>query len=325
MSENKDNNLLAALHKWAWRQDENFVSEAFAHLLRHLRDNEPHDFVELLSYLTDGRLKVVEGEAGFVEITTQVAKDEGRPDLQVGTLDHLVYVEVKVESGLGWKQLIRYRDALNNERVLNKTLVLLSRYDVSPDDSMGKPDVSRRWYRVADMLRGMLGPTAWRESLSGFFVRQFVDFLEARGMTMEKVTWELKNGVKAVWNLMGMVNEALLSQNAKPSSSIGKDFAGYGVNERAAWVGVTWEEPEQLAFHTWEYPTLENGAEAIGYGEVRPYKWSNSKFAWYNILDLASEDVHFFARSRESQMQCIEEFVKKGLEGVAKLEATRQQ
>ena len=31
-----DNNLLTLLHRWWPRQDENFMTEAFAHLLRHL-------------------------------------------------------------------------------------------------------------------------------------------------------------------------------------------------------------------------------------------------------------------------------------------------
>ena len=35
---------------------------------------------------------------------------------------------------------------------------------------------------------------------------------------------------------------------------------------------------------------------------------------WYNCLDLESEDIHFFARSKESQLQCLEKFIKESVE-----------
>jgi len=324
LSNGNDHNLLVALEKWASRQGENFLTDAFAHLLRHLRDNEPEAFVEVLSFLTDGRLTCEARRAGAVEITTQVAKDEGRPDMEIRSGAHLVYVEAKVESGLGWRQLKRYRAALEKEDAERKTLVLLTRYHVEPDDATGEPHVCRRWYAVADRLSRLLQLDAWQDPLSGFLTRQLVEFLQEKGMTMEQVTWELRNGVRAMWDLLEIVGEALLSQNAKLKWSVGREWAGHGVNERTAWVGIAWEEPEQLFFHTWEYPTPENGAEIIGYGEVRPYRWSSTGFAWYNTLDLAAEDVHFFARSRESQMRCIEEFVKRSLDGLGKLEASRQ-
>ena len=241
--------------------------------------------------------------------------------MEIRAADHVVYVEVKVESGLGWKQLVRYRQALEKEEASGKTLALLTRYYVEPDDVTGRPDVSRRWYAVADRLSELLRLDTWQSALSAFLVRQFVDFLQERGMTMEQVTWELKNGVRAVWNLIQMLGEALDGHKAIYAQSVGKEWNGYYVTEKKGWAGVMWEKPTDLVFRTNELAVDDDAAERVGYGAVEPYKWGPNRKAWYYRLRLESEEVHFFARTRESQMRCVEEFVKKGLEGLAKLEA----
>ena len=103
------NNLLLRLHKWAWRQDENFQSEAFAHLLEHLRDSEPEVAADLLKKLTGGKLALPEGNVRSVSVTTQVTTDTGRPDLELSALGHLVYVEAKVNAAVDSAQLMRHR------------------------------------------------------------------------------------------------------------------------------------------------------------------------------------------------------------------------
>src|SRR5213082_1993494 len=92
------NNLLLLLHKWARRQDENFLTEAFAHLLQHLLDEEPEAAVGFLESLTGGFLRVKAAEARHVALRTQIILSEGRPDLEIRTIEQLVYVEVKSES-----------------------------------------------------------------------------------------------------------------------------------------------------------------------------------------------------------------------------------
>jgi hypothetical protein len=105
-------NLFLRLHTWASGQDENFTSESFAYVLQHLVEHDPAAGVRILHRLTAGRLGLPPQDAAFVTITTQVSVAEGRPDIEIGTPDHLVYVEVKVEAELGERQLERYRSAL---------------------------------------------------------------------------------------------------------------------------------------------------------------------------------------------------------------------
>lgn len=93
-----DDNLLLRLHKWAWRQDENFLTEAFAHLLQHLLSHEPEAAVGLLHSLTRGFLDLCPAEARSVEVRTQVFTAEGTPDLQLRTSKQTALLEVKCES-----------------------------------------------------------------------------------------------------------------------------------------------------------------------------------------------------------------------------------
>jgi hypothetical protein len=47
-------NLLVRLHKWAWRQDENFLTESLAFVLEHLLENEPEAGVRIVALMTGG-------------------------------------------------------------------------------------------------------------------------------------------------------------------------------------------------------------------------------------------------------------------------------
>ena len=204
------NNLLSHLHRYASRQDENFVTEAFAHLLRHLLENEPSVAVRILSNLTGGILVAIPEQAPSITVTTQVSTEQGRPDIEISTLDSIVYVEAKVESELGERQLERYLEELEKRSVFaTKGLVLLSRYPIELADSIASVVVARRWYQVADWLFGEMQRDSLASEVSRFLVDQFTDFLTQRGVTMEPVGWQLIEGMKAFRGLLGLVQEAL--------------------------------------------------------------------------------------------------------------------
>jgi hypothetical protein len=73
----RDNNLLCDLHRWAYRQDENFVSEAFAHLLRRLLAEALEAGVAIINSLTRNNLALTAELAHATEIRTQVSGDIG--------------------------------------------------------------------------------------------------------------------------------------------------------------------------------------------------------------------------------------------------------
>src|SRR6266568_205661 len=91
-----NNNLLSALYKWAHRQDENFLTEAFVQLLRHLLDSSPSLGVEMVRRITSGACSLQLDEADLITVSTQINTDLGRPDIEIRTPDCLVYIKIAV-------------------------------------------------------------------------------------------------------------------------------------------------------------------------------------------------------------------------------------
>ncbi len=208
MDVNRDReSLFSVLESLAVRQEENFFTEAFAYLLRFLCSREPATVVRLLSRLTDNHLDVPVEVAGKIEIETQVSVKGGRPDMRIVVCAHIVYLEVKVESSLGEKQLNPYRDALNDGGYDKKTLVLLTKYAPRFKDGDEMPDASVRWYRVADWLE--LEVCKCADPVAKFLICQFVDFLRAKRVTMNKVDNGILHGVGPIVALMDMLQEAV--------------------------------------------------------------------------------------------------------------------
>ena len=116
-------NLLLRLHRWASCQSENFTTEAFVHLLLHLIEFEPEIAVFILRKLTKQKLIVDTQTIKRVSINTQVTTEQGKPDIEIKTSDFLIYIEVKVDSCFGNKQISRYREELNKSSFPNKLLI----------------------------------------------------------------------------------------------------------------------------------------------------------------------------------------------------------
>jgi len=312
MGRTDQDNLLVAMHRYAHRQDENFTTEAFAHLLRELLANEPDFAVGLLAGLTDGHLAVPAHETDTVSVRTQVTTDMGRPDVEIRTLDHLVYVEVKTGSAPDLQQMARYREALSGSGFENATLALLTNYLPETDDGQQEPYVLCRWYQIGGWLRKALGHRRWRSAPARYVTEQFLAFLKARGMTMERVTWEMETGVKAFWHLMGMLREALDGQSVKWSWSLGKDYVGYNSNGGDGWLGVYWDDPTRLLYSCPRCKADDAVVEAL-------CSRTTLEGSPAICVDLNDEDVHFFARTQASQMQFIEHFVREGQEVIREL------
>lgn len=134
------NNLFLRLHKWASRQDENFLTESLAVVLEQLLVPAPAVGTRLVSQLTRGFIDFAPEDASAIELRTQVEALQGRPDLEIRTPRHLVWVEVKAESELRTGQLAGYRVLLGESGVAPTQLVLLTRYPESFKPGEAHPD-----------------------------------------------------------------------------------------------------------------------------------------------------------------------------------------
>src|SRR3954454_24136523 len=115
-------NVFARLHRWAVRQDENFLTESLAVILELLLERVPEAGARLVRVLTNGFLCVDVDRIKLLEIRTQVVTAEGRPDLEIRMSDRLAVLEVKSESGLQRGQLEGYREYLRTSSFAQRRL-----------------------------------------------------------------------------------------------------------------------------------------------------------------------------------------------------------
>ena len=301
MSDTSDN-LLFNLHRLAIGQDEDFVTESFVHLLRNLLTSQKAAFLEILNKITKGLNLSIE-DLDDLSISSQVLTDEGIPDIELSSNKHRIFIEVKVESGFGKGQLARYKSILKEDyRYPNTCLTVLTKYPVSASQASEVCDIDVRWVQIADWLEGLV----LQDRITSFLLDQFIEFLKARGMGMEAISWELINGLNSFRSLMVMLGEVLAANNLDHAKSVGYDFYGYYLNSRNFWIGLYYETPHLLTFETAGSFTLKK-TEDIQIGKIVSNRWRSD-------LDLQSEENYFFSRSKVNQMECINQFLRQSIQ-----------
>lgn len=289
--------LYSSLFKWAHRQDENFLTDAFAFLLARLLEKEPHIGRELALWLCFGDTKPA-GFAGPLKVTTQVTVSEGRPDIWLRGDDSLALLEVKKDSGLGERQLARYREILTKSNRPHTRLVLLTQYTVDCAES-DEPDHRVRWADVADRLQRL--PTAC--PATKFLITEFTNFLRSQQMTNERVGSEFIAGAHAQRNMLVMLRRALeLAGIKNRKRSGGWDWIGYYLDDKNFWVGFEYGWPDSISF-------CFEGAKADG-DQLKSRGWTMEFYNnWYCFLDLRDESSGFFQASAEEQLAKLKKFV----------------
>lgn len=309
-------NLFARLHKWAARQDENFLTESLAVVLEQLLILASEAGVRLVSRLTDGFLDLVPGDASAIEIHTQVETGSGRPDLEIGTPDRLVWVEVKVESELRAGQLEGYRVLLRNSGVEQTRLVLLTRYPEVFRAEDTRPDLEVRWFEFADWLESELPAIESAGEVAAFLARQFLDFLKERKMNLAQVSWQMPEGFRALANLFDMLFETAAACKVSAKKAVGWEPSwniGINLDGRKYWVGVNSAEPDTLWFGTYRCRIDPEAAARLGVGEIAEDNSVPGAYRWWRGIELNSESVHFFSRSKVGQMRWLMGFLSECL------------
>lgn len=318
-------NLLSALHRWAWRQDENFITDAYAHLLRRLLQYDPSAGSTMIQWLTNGHAKIAPNEAAKVSVTTQVTTTLGRPDVEIRTTDHVIYLEAKVESEQGATQLQRYLDELDKRHAPIKALVFLSRYPEAIDSQVASRVISKRWYQIASWLHTKLSEGEIQDPINVFLTNQFVEFLRERNITMERISWELPSGVKSLGSLITMLGEAISSNKWTPVKSPAWERIGYYLTSdefgkaKPYFTGVTYVNPALVFFETNEVAVMADAVQVADSSKLVADRSKPGGTVWVNELALDSEETHFFALSRASQLQTLERFILDSLQSVERI------
>ncbi len=344
-----ENNLLIQLHKWAQYQDENFTTDAFAHLLRYLLKEDPPAGTAILDTLTGGSVQIHEDEASRVAISTQEhTEDHGIPDISITGSGFEVLVEVKVGAAVDQEQLEDYLEELATRDVPTTQLVLLTAYAPGLEEDFTRDVHAIRWHEVADALGAAVDARSLSET-SRFLVSQFLGFLRYQEIVVERVQPGVAAGLEAYSDRTGedsiflrgvrspgvlaeepqltefhallvMMDLALTSVRGFDNCRLvsghkedeeGRDdlWVGYSVDRMAYYFYVNIRDPEVLIFQRFK-------------GGVDPTTWDNTtgwmsdsygKPRWSDQIDLASPDVGFFTHSKAKQVEILEEFLARSL------------
>jgi len=291
-------NIFSRLYRWSYRQGENFTTDAFAGLIGLLAQEDATAAIGFVSWLCFGDQQFT--LCTVPKITTQATTDEGTPDMTIKSQEILVFVEVKVGSGFGETQVERYCRLLQSEGgCRRKRLVLLT---VGRADDVSNTDVRcLRWHEVADRLQNL----PLKSPVALFLTSEFVTFLREQIMTIEHVGWQLPDGIAAMRNLIQMLGVAL---EAVPipiySRRSGWDWIGYYLgSDTGLWVGIRHGSPAVVSLAFGSATPDRKAFNALGRGE-----WNDGRPRF--VLDLSSEAVHFFARSKESQLDLLTGFLR---------------
>ena len=131
---------------------------------------------------------------------------------------------------------------------------------------------------------------------------------------MGQVTWEMTTGVRSLRNLVDMLYEAAAACGLKSQIAGNRDMMFVYLDGKKYWAGIRYSSPEFIHFATWNAKADAQMVEELGIGTT--FQWFNDKTqcGWQRDVNLESEDIHFFARSKASQMQFLEQFLRENLE-----------
>jgi hypothetical protein len=319
------NNLFLRLHKWAARQDENFLTESLAVVVEHLLVLAPDVGARLVNLLTGGFLGVHAEDAGAIQVRTQVETGEGRPDLELSMPDRLAWIEVKAESSLRTGQLEGYRVLLARQGVPQTRLILLTRYAEEFRPEQAPPDKEVRWFEFADWLENELPAAEAAGAVAGFLARQFLDFLGTRGMTLNQVSKYMPEGLRAWGNMLNMLVEAAAACKVAAKTSASLEYTGVKIDAagRKYWVGTDYTTPDKLCFGTSSQIDPKKAAE-LGVGELTEENWVPGRNRWWRCVELDSESIHFFSLSKVKQMEWLIRFLRESLELAHRIETPDQ-
>ena len=143
--------------------------------------------------------------------------------------------------------------------------------------------------------------------------RQSTGFVKARALSATKVNRRPSHGIHSLGALMVMLREAAVNFGGKVTSAAPtmEDWGvSFSIGNVLYWTGLNYSESEILLFKV--FGVNRNRAQEIGFGSVQA--WIPNSYSWWNQLDLESERLRFFAKTELNQIECIERFLREGIQ-----------
>jgi hypothetical protein len=320
-------NLLVQLQ---YKREEDFWTEAFAHLLEHLMTFDYKVAQQLLLRISKGIFDLSRYDSSDIKIETQNHVKQGITDIEITAPDFGVVIENKVEANLGYRQIEKYKDHLKN----NKTkflIIVLSKYTIQLENQ--EEAISLRWFEVHQYLTEINQDQLSVESC--FLLNQFLGFLQAKGQSFGDTKVELAKSIaflvhqqklgfhkqvksfetlqatpelKPLYDFLTLAEKAIKYVRPMTKVKLGSGESGH---TGSAWIALNFDngdvffslyfnKPNEIALETCGRKIDIEKMTAINNGEIFWYPWHPNKVpGWRRILEL--ETISFFSESKSKQ------------------------
>ena len=136
---------------------------------------------------------------------------------------------------------------------------------------------------------------------------------------MDRVSDQLPGGMRACMEFMKLLREVIASLGYKPTKRVGTDarYIGYAFKAKTlkVRVGLSYKKWNAIRLETSSRGITAAAAKQAGLGKIE--KSGPTRLKW--VYQTPFEQGNFFALSPGKQMEWIEEHLKSGLEGAAKI------
>jgi hypothetical protein len=262
---------------------EDFITEVLAGILTSLKAHSMEKFSELFRELNFPPLPF-----NNPSIETQKISASGRNDLVIRDDNITIIFENKWDSQTYLEQLRRYDNELSKEDKNFRFLVHLTKDYEEIKEEFISSFKKINWSDLYKALKSL-------NLIDKYLINQFLFFLEEEGIAMEKISWEIVNGAKSVYNLTRIIYRACQELGVKciwsPTSA---DYTSQWIDNRLG-----------------AYFLLDKGYLIFTSPNPQPnipemnIQWKNNYCIKFDF------DKHFFFhRDLEGQVELIKGFVK---------------
>jgi hypothetical protein len=131
-------------------------------------------------------------------------------------------------------------------------------------------------------------------------------------MNLTQVSKHLPDGIRALSSLLNMLFAVAAACKVSARYSGSRDFSGIVLDGAKYSLGLTYAHPEQLSFRTCCQIDGEK-ATRLAVGDVTEEDPIPGGCSWSRSINLDSEPVHFFSRSKVDQIRWLEAFLRECL------------
>jgi|GEM_PF-5947306 len=295
--------------------EENYSPELLVYLLNYSLMNETPLFINFMKLLREN-IEIADYKDFKIstqEIFYSANNIKAIPDITIKTERQYYFIEVKVESDLNYyptgnaddsasfiNQIQKYQD-INCSR--SKHVYLLTKY-INDEQFSDCSDFQRKikWFEIHQLLKDYHS----ENSIENYLVPEMIKFMEDKGMAIQKVSYELMEGMKSLKNLLMQIETAL--EGIQYHQSTGLQYLGYLLGNKDAWVG-TYYEGNRLRFEHYHQKVVE----FIKENKLPNYDFKN----YYHYTYFDFEKYHYFCLTPEEQVDLLRKWIQENYQLIA--------